>query len=124
MNPSHHLQHTLSFLAQGPNQPPQSSMLPFVMMILMFVMMYFLLIRPQRKQQKEHQQRLASLKIGDEVITNGGIHGVVTNVKDSVIKLKIADNVKIDLEKSAVVTITRKSADKGNNDGGSAEVEA
>ena len=100
-----------SFLAQSPapGQAPQSSMLPFVMMILMFVMMYFLLIRPQRKQQKEHQQRLTMLKIGDEVITNGGIHGVVSNVKDTVIKLKVADNVKLDVEKSAVASITRKS---------------
>ena len=101
----------LSLLAQtsAPGQSPQASMMPFIMMILMFIMMYFLLIRPQRKQQKEHQQRLASLKIGDEVITNGGIHGVVSNVKDTVIKLKVADNVKLDLEKSAVVTIKKKS---------------
>jgi preprotein translocase subunit YajC len=100
----------LSLLAQAaPGQSPQSSMMPFVMMILMFVMMYFLLIRPQRKQQKEHQQRLASLKIGDEVITNGGIHGVVANVRDTVIKLKVADNLKLDLEKSAVASIKKKS---------------
>ena len=108
----------ISLLAQAApagGQTPQSSMMPFIMMILMFVMMYFLLIRPQRKQQKEHQQRLASLKIGDEVITNGGIHGVVSNVKDNVIKLKVADNVKLDLEKSAVASITKKS-DRGSDE--------
>ena len=114
---------TISFLAQGqaPAQP-QGSMLPFIMMILMFVMMYFLLIRPQRKQQKEHQERLASLKIGDEVITGGGIHGIVSNVKDGVIKLKVADNVKLEMEKSAVATIKRK-ADKGGDSEDEAAVE-
>ncbi|MGK0188664.1 MAG: preprotein translocase subunit YajC [Verrucomicrobiales bacterium] len=113
-----------SFLAQATppaGQSQQSSMFPFIMMILMFVMMYFLLIRPQRKQQKEHQLRLKSLKIGDEVITNGGIHGVVSNVKDSVIKLKVADGVKLDLEKSAVASITKKS-DKDDDDTASIEV--
>lgn len=114
--------HFTTFLAQAtpPAGSPQSSMMPFIMMILMFVMMYFLLIRPQRKQQKEHQQRLSSLKIGDEVITNGGIHGVVANVREGVIKLKVADNVKLEMEKSAVASITKKS-DKGDDEGSSDE---
>ena len=112
----------LAQTAPPAGQSPQGSMLSFVMMILMFVMMYFLLIRPQRKQQKEHQLRLASLKIGDEVITNGGIHGVVSNVKDTVIRLKIADNVKIDMEESAVASISKKST-KGGPDDSSGEDE-
>ena len=80
-----------------------------LMMVLMFVMMYFLLIRPQRKQQKEHQARIAALKIGDKIITSGGIHGLVANVKETTVVVKVADNVKIEMEKSAVANVTKKS---------------
>lgn len=83
-------------------------LLPF---IIIFVMIYFMMIRPQRRQQKEHQERLASLRSGDEVIAAGGIHGLVTNVSDRTITLKIADGVKIRVEKASVFSITKKSDD-------------
>lgn len=77
-----------------------------VWMIFFFVIMYIFMIRPQVKKQKELQAKIASLKTGDRVITNGGIHGVVTNVKNGPsLTLRIADNVKIEIEKSAVATI-------------------
>jgi preprotein translocase subunit YajC len=99
------------YLAQAPAGEPASGggMLPLVMMVLMFVMMYFLLIRPQRKQQREHRERVAALKIGDKVITSGGIHGLISNVKEATVTVKIADNVKVELEKSAVTGVTKKS---------------
>ncbi len=78
-------------------------------MILIFVLFYFMLIRPQRRQQKEHQLRLAALKSGDEVIACGGLHGLVTNVAERTVTLKIADNVKIKVEKQSVTTILKKS---------------
>jgi len=100
----------ISFLAQGAAAPaaPQSS-LQFLMPLLLIVMFYFMLIRPQRRQQKEHAARLAALKTGDEVVAAGGIHGLVTNVADRVVTLKIADGVKIKVEKVSVVSITKKS---------------
>ncbi len=70
--------------------------------ILIFVIFYFLLIRPQQKRQKEHQRMLESLKKGDRVVTSGGIYGTVVGVKDNIIVLKIADNVKVEFAKSAV----------------------
>ena len=79
------------------------------MMILIFVLFYFMLIRPQRRQQKEHQLKLAALRTGDEVVAAGGIHGLITNVSDRVVTLKIADNVKIRVEKGSVLTILKKS---------------
>ena len=102
------------FIAQAPagstqDQGQGSGSLPIIMMVLMFVMMYFLLIRPQRKQQKEHQLRIAALKIGDKIVTSSGIHGLVSNVKDSTITVKIADNVKVEMEKTAVASVTKKS---------------
>jgi preprotein translocase subunit YajC len=78
---------------------------PFTMMILIFVIFYFFLIYPQRKEQKKHQERLNNLKTGDKVITSGGIHGIVANASDDPIKVKIADNVKIEVSRSAIVSI-------------------
>lgn len=98
----------LSFLAQDP-APQQSPLLGLAMPVLLIVMFYFMLIRPQRRQQKEHQARLAALKTGDEVVAAGGIHGLVTNVNERVVTLKIADGVKIKVEKASVASITKKS---------------
>lgn len=91
---------------------PQGNPLGSVaMMGVIFVLFYFMLIRPQRRAQKELQLKLAALRSGDEVIACGGIHGLVTNVNDRLVTLKIADNVKIRIEKASVLTILKKSDD-------------
>jgi preprotein translocase subunit YajC len=77
-------------------------MLPF---ILMFLVLYLLILRPQIKKQKTHQKMIDELKKGDQVVTSGGIHGVVVNIKDDVVVLKIAENVKVDLARSAVSSV-------------------
>jgi preprotein translocase subunit YajC len=92
-----------ALLAQepAPAQPGgMGSML--VPMILIMVLFYFILIRPQRKQQKALEQLRNSLKIGDDVITAGGIHGRVTNKSDRTVTVKVAENTKIKFEKSAI----------------------
>ena len=93
-------------LAEGEQPNPLTSIAP---MVIIFVLFYFMLIRPQRRQQKEHQAKLAALKTGDEVVAAGGIHALVTNVADRTVTLKIADNVKIKVEKASVVAILKKS---------------
>ena len=80
-----------------------------VMMVLMFVMMYFLLIRPQRMRQKEHDKLVAAVKVGDHVVMSGGEHGIITSVKDKTVMLRVADNVKIEYERSAIATVSKKS---------------
>lgn len=77
-------------------------------MVLMFVMMYFVLIRPQRKKQKALQAQMASLKKDDRVITIGGLHGIVANVKERTVILKLSDTVRVEFEKTAVATIVKK----------------
>ncbi|MFH7320131.1 preprotein translocase subunit YajC [Desulfurivibrio sp. D14AmB] len=67
----------------------------FIPLILIFVIFYFLLIRPQQKKAKEHQQFLAALKIGDEVVSSGGLQGTITGLTDSVVTLEIADKVRV-----------------------------
>jgi preprotein translocase subunit YajC len=80
-----------------------------IFMALMFVMMYFLTIRPQRQRQKQLQTQIAALKTGDKIITTGGMHGLITNIKETSVMLKIADNVKIEIDKPAVATIVPKA---------------
>lgn len=77
-------------------------LLPFVLIIAVF---YFLIIRPQQKRQKERQKLLDSVQKGDKIITSGGIHGVVEGIEDKTLLVKIADNVKVKMERSSVATI-------------------
>jgi len=74
----------------------------WIMMIAVFGIMYFFMIRPQNKKQKEIQKFRNSLEVGQKVITAGGIHGKIKDIKDSTILLEIADNVKINIDKSSV----------------------
>lgn len=83
----------------------------FLPIILIFVVFYFLLIRPQKKAQEEHKKMIASLKKNDEVITTGGIHGTIANVKDATLTLKVDDNVKIEVQKSSITSVRRKSSE-------------
>ena len=79
----------------------------FMPLILIFIIFYVLLIRPQQKKQKAHQAMLAGVQKGDKIITTGGIHGVVTNVKDNIVTVKIAESVKVELGKGYIATIIR-----------------
>ena len=79
----------------------------FVPFIFIFIIMYFVLFRPQKKRQQEQQRLVAALKTGDKVVTNAGIHGLIANVKETTVILKAADNVKIELEKSAVTNVLK-----------------
>ncbi len=102
-----------SFFAQtaAPAAPQQSGGIPGVMIIgyvLLFAAMYFFMIAPQRKKQKEHAKMLSELKSGDEVVTSGGIFGVITNVKDDRFVLRIADNTKIEVGKGFIQTVVSR----------------
>ena len=99
-----------AFLAQT-QAPAAQGGIPGMMIfgyLLLFAAMYFFMIAPQRRKQKEHEKMLASLESGDEVITNGGIYGVITNVKDDRFVVRIADNTKIELGKGFVQTVVKK----------------
>ncbi len=74
----------------------------FLPLVFLFVIFYFLIIRPQQKKQKEHAQMLAKLDKNDEVITASGVHATVVTIGDKTVILRIADNVKIEIEKSSI----------------------
>ena len=88
--------------------PVQSQLIAIV---LIFVVFYFLLIRPQKKVQEEHKKMIAGLKKNDEIVTSGGIHGTIANVKDVTVTLKVDDNVKIEVQKSSIASIRRKASE-------------
>ncbi len=71
---------------------------------------YFLFIRPQSVAAKKQKETIGGAKTGDKVIMTNGIHGVISNVKDTTFVVKIADNVKIEVEKAAVDKVSRASA--------------
>lgn len=73
------------------------------MIVLIFVVMYFFMIRPQQKRQKELNQFRASLKKGDKIVTVGGIYGTVAEVKEDKVLVEVDSNVKILVDKAAVV---------------------
>ncbi len=77
-------------------------------LLLIFLVMYFFLIRPQVKQQKELARMQGKLKKNDEVVTVGGIHGTVVNVKDSVVTLRVDDNVRLDVDKSSIGRLVKE----------------
>jgi preprotein translocase subunit YajC len=80
----------------------------FVPIIMVFIVFYLLLIRPQQKKQKAHQQLLSELSKGDKVVTNGGMYGTISDTKDHVVILKIAENVKVEIVKSAIATVIER----------------
>ena len=84
---------------------PVNPLVQFMPIILMFVIFYFLLIRPQQKKAREHQQLLNALKKDDKILTTGGIYGTVMQVKGDIIEVKIAENVKVQVAKSAIGSV-------------------
>ncbi|HLP08105.1 MAG TPA: preprotein translocase subunit YajC [Opitutaceae bacterium] len=111
-----------SFLAQasapasapsGAGGNPLINMLPFVLLI---AAMWFLMIAPQRKKQKEHAKMLSSIKSGDEVLTSGGIYGMVVTVKEDRFVVRIADGTKVELAKGFVQSVEKKSDSEKKSD--------
>jgi preprotein translocase subunit YajC len=79
---------------------------PMIMMMLfMFVIIWFLMIRPEQKKQKARQKMMQNLKKGDKVLTSAGMIGIVGNVKDSTVMVKIADSTVVEFSKSAISTV-------------------
>jgi preprotein translocase subunit YajC len=94
---------TVSLLAQtAPSGPASLLTSPFLMMIVVMGIFYFLLIMPQQKRQKQLRAMLANLKTGDKVITSGGIYGVIVGTENDAVQLRIADQVKVKVSRSAI----------------------
>ena len=107
----------ISFLQTNTGTAPSASgmagmLSTFLPMIAIFAIFYFFLIRPQNKKQKETEKMIAALKKGDKVVTIGGIHGVISSTKEKTVVVKVDDNTKIELNRTAIATVvTDKPAD-------------
>lgn len=94
---------------------PMMTIFPF---ILIFAIMYFMVIRPQQKKSKDHQEMLNKLKKNDEVMTSGGIYGKVVDLKENVVTLEVAQNVRIRVNRAqiaAVVSAEKSPAKEGKD---------
>jgi preprotein translocase subunit YajC len=101
----------MDFLIQNANAQGAQAADPFgflLPMVIIFVAFYFLLIRPQQKKQKAHVALIAALKVGDEVLTAGGILGKITAVTDHYVAVKISDNTEIKMQKASVLQVVPK----------------
>lgn len=80
--------------------------------IVIFFIFYFILILPEQKRLKQHKKMLEGLKKGDNIILSSGIYGVITNIKGDILEVKIAENVKINVLRSAVSQVIKEEKDK------------
>ena len=101
----------LVLAASAPTQgsaPSQGSLLVWLpMYAAIFGLFYFLMIRPARQRQKEHGEMLGALKPGDKVICANGIHATVVGVEETTVQVRIADQVRVEVEKSSITTVKR-----------------
>ena len=87
----------------------EPSLIGFLLPIFILVLMYFILIRPQSKKLKEHKKMVASLKVGDEIATSGGIYGKISKLTDTYAMLKISNNTEIKLQRNSINQILPKN---------------
>ena len=73
-----------------------------ILLLVIFVIFYFVLIRPQQKQQKEYKELLGNLKKNDQVVTMGGVHGTIVNLKDKTLVIRVDDDTRLEIDRTAV----------------------
>jgi len=102
------------FISNAYAQDPgaQSSLMSFLPLIVIFAVFYFMLIRPQMKRSKEHRNLVAGLSKGDEIVTNGGLLGRITDVSESFVTLELADGFLVKLQRQAVANVMPKGTIK------------
>ncbi len=98
-----------SFFPPAGGRADTGMLLVFVGMLAIF---YFLIIRPQQKQKKDREKMLASIKKGDRVVTTGGLHGTVVGLNEQTVTLKVADQVKLEFDRSALGRVADVQRDR------------
>ena len=99
-------------MGTSPGGGQGSQIMSFLPIILIFVIFYFLLIRPQQKRSKEHRGLLSNLKVGDNVLTSGGIYGRITGIRDDVITLEISDKVRVKVNRGHIAGVVKQDVVK------------
>ncbi|MEO5917408.1 MAG: preprotein translocase subunit YajC [Luteolibacter sp.] len=99
-----------SILAEAAKGPEGILGNPIIMPVVILVVFYFLMIRPQQTQRKEQAARVSALQSGDKVVTTAGIHGIVHNVKDNTVVIKVAEGTMIEFDKASIATVHKKDS--------------
>ena len=99
---------TLLGLAQAPNVPG-GGLVTFLPLVVIMVIFYVLLILPAQRRQKKTQAMLGALKTGDKVLTSGGIYGTIVGMEGQAVQLRIADQVKVKVARSAITGVQPES---------------
>jgi preprotein translocase subunit YajC len=103
----------LAFFAAAPGGAAGS--LPMLLPLLLIPVLYLVMIRPQQKRQKQWQEMLSSIKTGDRITTAGGIRGIILSIKDDAFVIRVApDNIKIEVAKSAIASVTTQDGASGS----------
>ena len=103
---------TNTFLTLAAGEPGGNPMSSIIMFGILFVVMWVVMIRPQQKRQKELKAKQSALKVGDKVITIGGMHASVNSISEKTVSLRIADNTFAKYDRSAIATIVTKNDEK------------
>lgn len=90
-----------------PQAQAANPMMQLAPLALIFIIFYFMLIRPQKKKEQAHQKMLLNLGKNDEIVTTGGIHGTIVNIKEKSFVLRVDENVKIEIEKNCVAYVKK-----------------
>lgn len=98
--------------AQGAGAPQDPGIMGFLPLIILFVVFYLFLIRPQMKRQKEHDKLVKGLSKGDEAVTTGGMLGRITEVGDNFVKLEVAKDTEVKIQKHAIAQLMPKGTTK------------
>jgi preprotein translocase subunit YajC len=99
-----------AYAAEAAQQPsPWGSL---IMLLVFGVIFYFLLIRPQAKRAKEHKEMISSLEKGDEVVTSGGLIGRIVDLNENLVKIKIADNTEVLVQRGMIASVLPKGTIK------------
>lgn len=101
----------IATLAAAADPQTPSSGYFIVQLVALAAIFYFLLIRPQQKRQKAQAAMISSVKIGDKVVMSSGLHGMIANVKEATVVVKVADNVKLEFDKAAIASVVKSATD-------------
>ena len=97
----------LSILLQA--QGGGGGMMSIMMLVMLVAIMYFFMIRPQQKKQKEVQKMREALKVGDRIVTSGGVYGKIKEIEDTAFLIEIAEGVRVKVDKASVFAATNES---------------
>jgi len=96
----------------GGGAGPGAFLQPLILFGVMFAIFYFLMIRPQQRQRHDRERMLSALKRGDKVVTTSGMYGTITGINEHTITLRVADQVKLEFERTAIGRVVEGQGDK------------